>query len=290
MGLTYFKRFRMEIDLTAGDFCQAWAPPHYDLVPWDESLIDAHAEAKFHSFRGEIDSNVFPCLGDYAGCHRLMHEIRHKDGFLPGATWLARYQRDGQGRREACGTIQGIRDYAGVGAVQNLGVTPEHRGRGLGAALLRRALEGFWNAGLQRAFLEVTAQNVGAIHLYQSLGFVKARTVYKAVEVAYTYKVASPKNASFAAPTHRSLREPSFAARAVVRGAGQYPRREPGPMDGHRQSRLPGNPVTRILLADFLLMGIPLQAFLSPSNHRPYPFAANDHAHTDHDASVRSLA
>jgi len=39
---------------------------------------------------------------------------------------------------------------------------------------------------LPRAFLEVTAENVGAIRLYQRLGFRNVRTVYKAVEVAYT--------------------------------------------------------------------------------------------------------
>jgi ribosomal protein S18 acetylase RimI-like enzyme len=115
-----------------------------------------------------------------------MQEISGKQGFLPGATWLAAFRPRYQTEPEYCGTIQGIRDYAGLGAIQNLGVTPEHRGRQLGTALLIKALEGFQNAGLRRAFLEVTAQNVGAIRLYQRLGFIKARTVYKAVEVAYT--------------------------------------------------------------------------------------------------------
>jgi hypothetical protein len=52
--------------------------------------------------------------------------------------------------------------------------------------MLLMALEGFRRAGLRRAFLEVTAQNEGAIKLYRRLGFWKARTVYKAVEVAYS--------------------------------------------------------------------------------------------------------
>ena len=64
--------------------------------------------------------------------------------------------------------------------------TPEHRGRQLGTCLLVKALQGFRSAGIRRAFLEVTAQNEGAIRLYQRLGFAKARTVYKAVEVAYS--------------------------------------------------------------------------------------------------------
>jgi ribosomal protein S18 acetylase RimI-like enzyme len=186
MSLSYFKRFRMEIDLAGRSIHAQAAPSGYRLLEWSDALLDSHAEAKFHSFRDEIDANVFPCLGDWAGCHRLMHEIRNKQGFLPAATWLLAHQADGSRATEYCGTIQGIRDYAGLGAIQNLGVTPDHRGRQLGTCLLLKALEGFQQAGLRRAFLEVTAQNEGAIRLYQRLGFNKARTVYKAVEVAYS--------------------------------------------------------------------------------------------------------
>lgn len=175
----------MEIDLTGRDLLPPALPPGYRAVPWDDSLVDTHAVTKYHSFRSEIDANVFPCLGDWAGCLRLMHEIRAKPGFLPGTTWLIAHDAI-DGTREYCGTIQGIRDYAELGAIQNLGVTPEHRGRQLGSALLLLALEGFQRAGIRRAFLEVTAQNDGAIRLYHRVGFVKARTVYKAVEVAYS--------------------------------------------------------------------------------------------------------
>src|SRR5204863_38089 len=134
--------------------------------------------AKFFSFRTEIDANVFPCLGDYDGCLRLMNEIVRKDGFLPCATWLIAADDDLNGQGDEgfsyVGTIQGIRDRSGLGAVQNLGIVPEHRGRGLGSLLMLKALEGFQRAGLRRVFLEVTAQNEGAIRLYQRLGFYKA--------------------------------------------------------------------------------------------------------------------
>ena len=186
MGLTYFKRYRMEVNLAGRELPSASLPRGYSLCAWDESLLEAHAEAKYQSFRSEIDANVFPCLGELTGCHRLMHEIRQKEGFLPGATWLLGWRESPSAALDYCGTIQGIRDASGIGAIQNLGVTPEHRGQGLGRALLVRALAGFQQAGLKQAFLEVTAQNAGAIHLYQQLGFAHARTVYKAVEVAYS--------------------------------------------------------------------------------------------------------
>jgi ribosomal protein S18 acetylase RimI-like enzyme len=148
--------------------------------------LEAHSEVKYLSFREEIDASVFPCLGDYSGCVRLMQEISRKEGFLPQATWLVGYAGDQTDCWEYCGTIQGIRDRTGLGAIQNLGITPEHRGRGLGTVLMLKALEGFRASGLRRAFLEVTAQNDGAVKLYRRMGFARARTVYKAVEAAYS--------------------------------------------------------------------------------------------------------
>jgi GNAT superfamily N-acetyltransferase len=185
-GLLYYKRFRMEIDLRTRDFSRVQLPGGYRLVAWHPSLIEAHAETKYLSFRSEIDASVFPCLGDYAGCLRLMSEISQKQGFLPQATWLLATTLTESGTEEFCGTVQGVVDQSRMGAIQNLGILPEHRGRGLGRALMLKALDGFKRGGLLRSFLEVTSQNDGAIRLYRRLGFSKVRTVYKVIEVAYS--------------------------------------------------------------------------------------------------------
>src|SRR6201996_2349749 len=115
----------MEIDLD-GAVVPPELPEPFIWVPWDESLLDRHAEVKYLSFRDEIDAAVFPCLGDRYGCQRLMREIRRKPGFLAGATWLI-----------ACpagyvGTVQGVKERGPIGAIQNLGVVPAYRGMGLG--------------------------------------------------------------------------------------------------------------------------------------------------------------
>jgi ribosomal protein S18 acetylase RimI-like enzyme len=184
MGLTYFKRYRMEISLMETLPAVAM-PPGYSLEPWDTTLVEAHAEAKYRSFCFEIDATVFPCLGERDGCRRLMDEISRRDTFVPQATWLLNHHSHDTGMTESCGTIQGICDRHGFGAIQNLGVTPVHRGLGLGTQLLFQALHGFRQAGLRRAYLEVTAQNTGAVRLYHRLGFRRVKTVYKAAEVAY---------------------------------------------------------------------------------------------------------
>ena len=41
---------------------------------------------------------------------------------------------------------------------------------------------GFQRAGMHRAFLEVTAQNDGAVRLYRRIGFRCKKTIYKAVD------------------------------------------------------------------------------------------------------------
>lgn len=184
MGVTYFKRYRMEIDLRGALFRPPELGEGYVLLPWRESLLEAHAAAKYGSFCSEMDANVFPCLGEREGCVRLMREITRREGFLSGATWLLAFQPPGGHAVEYCGTVQGVRDTQEYGAIQNLGITPNHRSRGCGTVLLHRALCGFREAGLRRAYLEVTAQNSGAIRLYHRLGFRTVRTVYKAAEVA----------------------------------------------------------------------------------------------------------
>jgi ribosomal protein S18 acetylase RimI-like enzyme len=186
MDLAYYKRFRMEINLAGRDLTPPPMPSHYFFLPWEESLLDAFSQAKYLSFRDEFDANVFPCLAEFDGCRRLMAEIARKPGFLPEATWLVIHSPGGPSRPEYCGTVQGVRDKHGLGAIQNLGIAPEHRNAGLGTSLLFHSLAGFRQAAVRRVYLEVTAQNQGAIRLYRRVGFVVLRTVYKAVEAEYS--------------------------------------------------------------------------------------------------------
>ncbi len=170
----YHKRYRMECRLRRGA-----APPElpagYGLLPWAPELLTRHAVAKAASFSGELDSLIFPSLGGFDGCLMLMSAIAAKPGFVPGSTWLL------AGPGGDAGTVQGLRDDDGLGAVQNLGVVPAERGRGFGELLLACALAGFRAAGLARAHLEVTASNAPAVRLYRRLGFRAVRTVYKPV-------------------------------------------------------------------------------------------------------------
>ncbi|MEM7456027.1 MAG: GNAT family N-acetyltransferase [Planctomycetota bacterium] len=175
----------MQYDLREGVIAERPLGPGYELVPWAESALAAHARAKYLSFKSELDANVFPCLADADGCLRLMREISARRGFVPEATWLITYTDPDSGAVESCGTIQGIREHTDVGSIQNLGVSPDHRGNGLGSAILARSLRGFESVGIKFVTLEVTSQNYGALRLYERLGFRTLRTVFKSIDVTY---------------------------------------------------------------------------------------------------------
>ena len=171
-GPSHFKRYRMERPL-AGLPEHCALPAEYTAIPWSERLLHIHADVKYDCFRNELDGRLFPNLGDRFGCRFLMESIRARKGFCPDATWLL------AGPDGYCGTVQGVFESRRTGAIQNLGITPAHRGRGLGRALLEQALCGFARAGARMCALEVTAQNGAAVELYRRSGFLPTRAFYR---------------------------------------------------------------------------------------------------------------
>jgi len=181
MGTLYFKRLRLELELGGSQFPAPVLPTGFEWQSWTPDLLMRHAVTKHESFRAELDARIFPCFRDTAGCLDLMSEIAQRATFLPITTWLITC-RFPDGTTDDCATIQGIIQSGGWGAIQNVGVVPEYRGRGLGRALLLKCIAGFQQAGVPRIYLEVTASNLPAVQLYRSLGFCLGRTTYRAVE------------------------------------------------------------------------------------------------------------
>jgi len=187
MLISYLRRYRMEIDLANARLVRPVLPEDYFWVPWQDGLEERHAATKYASFCREIDSRVFPALGEARGCRQLMRAIAEHDAFLPAATWLIAFRGSDEFalKPRDCATIQGVLKPHHMGSIQNVGVAPAHRGIGLGRALLLQALFGFRRAGRQRVYLEVTAENRPAVALYESLGFRISRTMFHVVETEW---------------------------------------------------------------------------------------------------------
>ena len=73
----------------------------------------------------------------------------------------------------------GVTGYMGLylsfdeASVTNVAVSPTHRKKGYGEALVERAKETAKTAGAECIFLEVRQSNVPALSLYKKLGFVE---------------------------------------------------------------------------------------------------------------------
>ena len=174
-----FKRYQMVLDLQRIEIPTVRLPKGYHWIPWRSFLNERHAQVKWRAFRDDLDGQVFDCLRDVDGCRRLISEITRQPTFCGEATWLLAFQQDPEWPSRDCGTIQGIERSGGFGAIQNVGIIPEHRGRKLGRALVCKALQGFQESGLPFASLEVTALNSVAVNLYRSLGFLVTQVLFR---------------------------------------------------------------------------------------------------------------
>jgi ribosomal protein S18 acetylase RimI-like enzyme len=179
MAQRVYKRLRMEIEFRHASLNPPQLPAGYVWLPWRSLLLERHANVKWRSFREDLDGKVFACLGDAPGCLALMREIASQRTFCPSATWMVAYQPEPNWPPSDCGTIQGITRTGGIGAIQNVGVTPEHRRLGLGRALVIQSLLGFMRCGMAVGTLEVTAENESAVNLYKSLGFRIVEVLYR---------------------------------------------------------------------------------------------------------------
>ncbi|MBG0770223.1 MAG: GNAT family N-acetyltransferase [Anaerolineaceae bacterium] len=56
--------------------------------------------------------------------------------------------------------------------IREVAVRPAHQGKGIGRRMVMQALQYGKHHGARKAFLAVDEENLGAIHLYESLGFV----------------------------------------------------------------------------------------------------------------------
>lgn len=174
-----YKRFRMQVSLPRISLDVPELPTDYRWAPWRPLLLERHAQVKWRAFREDLDGKVFGCLRDPAGCLSLMKEIASQNSFCPLSTWMVVYQPEPNWPPSDVGTIQGVIRQGGIGAIQNVGVAPEHRRLGIGKALVLKALQGFYDSGMAWGSLEVTAENIQAVRLYQEIGFETREILYR---------------------------------------------------------------------------------------------------------------
>ena len=152
--------YRVTIDLESATLVPAWpdgAAARAAAEGVDEPLLYDLAQRSFADHWG-----FTPTPYD-----EWLHWLREMGEYDPNLCFVA--ERDGA----AVGVLIGREHYgdAGRGWISVLGVLPEHRGLGLGTALLVTAFSQLRRRGHARAGLGVDAENTtGAVRLYEHAG------------------------------------------------------------------------------------------------------------------------
>lgn len=71
----------------------------------------------------------------------------------------------------------GFRGLIKKGHIVSVAVLPQYRRKGIGEALVAKAMESMQQYNAKRCFLEVRLTNTAAVNLYRKLGFQVARTI-----------------------------------------------------------------------------------------------------------------
>ena len=87
-----------------------------------------------------------------------------------------------------CDVMRMSRPVQAHAGVLGMGLLPDYRGRGIGRALIERTLEAAWDCGFVRVELDVYADNVRAIALYEHVGFEREGVLRKSVLIDGEYK------------------------------------------------------------------------------------------------------
>jgi len=176
----FIKRNQMVFDFAKTALVSPQLPPGFWFAEWSASLVEPHADVLHRSFRNDSDGAVFTSFQQYSNCLRLIETLAASPHFLSRATLLIAYG-DPVGIFEFVANIQGLQLADDLGSIQNVAVLPEYRRRGIGQALVQRALQGFQDVGVQRVTLEATSDNLSAINLYHRIGFTTFRVYHREI-------------------------------------------------------------------------------------------------------------
>lgn len=145
------------------------------MEPW-ERRHDRQAALLLHqSYKNHIDAVINDQYASDSGASRLIENIMHQRGcgeFLPKASQVAIHR--------ASGKLAGVLALTSVrprtAHIPQIAVATEFQGIGLGSEMLDFCFEDLRSRGFEEVSLTVTDLNVGAVRLYERVGFETFRT------------------------------------------------------------------------------------------------------------------
>lgn len=164
----YFPRQFLERDLAQFPPCRSHAVEEM-IVPWNNTLLEEAARVAWFGYRNQVDSRVCEDYRTEEGCEGYLRSLVETPGcgtFLPAASRVAL-----DSRGAVCGFILVSRISQTGAMIPQISVLPPHQGRGLGGALMERALAALAAEGWRSVGLTVTVENRRALEWYERQGF-----------------------------------------------------------------------------------------------------------------------
>ena len=146
------------------------APEGFDIRRWSEQDYQSAAAVITAAYRGHIDSEINDQYRTIAGSLRFLNNIVRFPGcgqFDGGSSFIAYHRQS----RTPVGLILCSRVKNDVGHITQVCVLPEHRGKGVGEALLAANVQDLKRRRFSKLSLTVTEANKSAVDLYKRLGY-----------------------------------------------------------------------------------------------------------------------
>jgi ribosomal protein S18 acetylase RimI-like enzyme len=159
----------MRADLEAADLGEGAVRRTCKLSTWSDRFIDAAAGLIAEAYEGHVDGSINDQYRSPDGAQRFLHNIVAYPGcgtFSQTASYLA-FDAPGS----LCGLSLASLVSPESGHITQICVSPGVRGTGVGHALLRQSLLALRELDCASAGLTVTTSNVGAVSLYERVGF-----------------------------------------------------------------------------------------------------------------------
>lgn len=172
-GSRVFPRLFEECDLASGGTGTrrgAALPKDITVSQWMPQDYQPAGELIHAAYEGHTDAEINDQYRSLHGALRFLHNIVRFPGcgtFEPAYSWVLREH----GRRAPIGLVLASRVSPDVAHITQFCIAREHRGRGLGAALLQHTRDKLRDAGFRAITLTVTESNQPAVRLYESFGF-----------------------------------------------------------------------------------------------------------------------
>lgn len=142
---------------------------------WTDRYFDPCAKLIYLAYANHIDGEINDQYRSRHGALKFLKNIIHLPGcgqFLPNASFVLRHP----GSDDLVGAVLTSEVSAGVGHTTQICVQPGLQGHGLGRALMHASQEALRSTHYKELSLTVTAENRGAVQLYEKLGFVTLRS------------------------------------------------------------------------------------------------------------------